>query len=122
MDTTPGESESETQLTIKKVCRDKNSSINGAPIGRWVNENMRKERAMLAQTDPKEKGTLSNCNGLPYGEQDKSYSSDGPSAAKLKNQPQLSKEKLAKEQAERVSIIQMMKLGAASPTARRPNH
>ncbi len=40
-----------SKLTIKEVftaCREKFCSINGAPIGRLVDENLRKEREVLA--------------------------------------------------------------------------
>jgi hypothetical protein len=56
LDTTPGEDV--PKLNIKKVfaiCREKLCSINGAPIGRLIDESMRKERAMpLAQRDQKQ--------------------------------------------------------------------
>ena len=48
-------------LNIKKVfatCREKFCSINGAPIGRLIDEGMRKERAMLAQAETKSKAPL----------------------------------------------------------------
>jgi hypothetical protein len=54
LDTTQGDIDDVSKLTIKEVivnfavCRG-NSNINGAPIGRLVDENLRKERAMLAQ-------------------------------------------------------------------------
>ncbi len=45
-----------SNLTIKDVfavCSNTFCSINSAPIGRLVYENMRKQRAMLAQADTK---------------------------------------------------------------------
>ncbi len=56
LDPSRGDDESESKLTIKEmfaVCRDreKYSSIDGALIGRLVDENMPKECAMLAQAD-----------------------------------------------------------------------
>ncbi len=53
LDTTPGYSDGVFKLTIKEVftvCRETFCSINGAPIGRFVDENLRK-RAMLAQAE-----------------------------------------------------------------------
>ncbi len=57
----PGDGDPDSHLTIKEVvavCRDKYSSINGAPIVRLVDENMRKEPALLAQTDTKDQVPL----------------------------------------------------------------
>ena len=54
------------KFTIKKVfaiCREKFCSINGAPIGRLVDEYLRKERAMLAQAETKTKVPFANRNG-----------------------------------------------------------
>jgi hypothetical protein len=53
-------------LNIKKVfstCRDKFCSINGAPVGRIIDESTRQERAMLAQTETKSKASLGGRNG-----------------------------------------------------------
>ncbi len=108
-------------MTIKGVlaiCRDKYSSINGAPIGRLVDENMRKERAMLAQAsqaDTKTQVPLAYRNGKP-GKSDCSYvwiKLDAQVAKiakeltfaqeeieKLKNQLHQAKDNIAKEQAE----------------------
>jgi hypothetical protein len=47
----PGDDVDVPKLTIKKVfaiCREKFCSINCTPIGRLIDESMRKERAMLA--------------------------------------------------------------------------
>ncbi len=57
-----------SKLTIKEVFtvrREKFCSINGAPIGRLVDENLRKERAMLAQAETKTKVPFANRNGKP---------------------------------------------------------
>jgi hypothetical protein len=54
LDPTPGEDVS--TLNLKKVfstCREKFCSINGAPVGRLLDEGMRQERAMLAQAETK---------------------------------------------------------------------
>ncbi len=102
-------------INLKKVfstCRDKFCSINGAPVGRVLDEGMRQERAMLAQTETKSKASLGNRNGRT----DKSDGSD-PQYAKLKkelslalreisnlkNQLNQAKENIAKERAERSS-------------------
>jgi hypothetical protein len=80
IDPSPGEPV--PKLTIKKVfatCREKFCSINCAPIRRLIDEGMRKERAMLAQTRTKSKVPFGNRNGR----QDKSNGSD-PQFAKLK--------------------------------------
>ena len=48
-------------INLKKVfstCRDKFCSINGAPVGRILDESMRQEHAMLAQTETKSKAFL----------------------------------------------------------------
>jgi hypothetical protein len=53
-------------INIKKVfstCRDKFCSINGAPVGRILDESIRQERAMLAQTETKSKASLGGRNG-----------------------------------------------------------
>ena len=53
-------------INLKKVfsiCRDKVCSINGAPVGRILDESMRQERAMLAQTETKSKASLGGRNG-----------------------------------------------------------
>jgi hypothetical protein len=102
-------------INLKKVfstCRDKFCSINGAPVGRVLDEGMRQERAMLAQTEAKSKASFGNRNGRT----DKSNGLD-PQFAKLKkdkslalreisnlkNQINQAKENIAKERAERSS-------------------
>ncbi len=58
LDTTHGDRDNASKLTIKEVfaiCREKFCSINGAPICRSVDENLRKERAILAQAETKTK-------------------------------------------------------------------
>jgi hypothetical protein len=80
--TSPGEPASESKLTIKKVfatCCEKFCSTNGAPIGSLVDESMRKECVMLAQTETKSKVPFGNRNGRP----DKSDISN-PQFAKLR--------------------------------------
>ncbi len=55
-----------TKLNLKKVfatCREKFLSINGAPVGRLIDEGMRQERAMLAQAETKSKAPFRNRNG-----------------------------------------------------------
>jgi hypothetical protein len=110
---TPGEDV--PSINLKKVfstCRDKFCSINGAPVGRVLDEGMRQERAMLAQIETKSKASFGNRNG-------RSDKSDGldPQFAKLKkdlslalreisnlkNQLHQAKENIAKERAERSS-------------------
>ncbi len=54
LDTSPGQDV--PVINLKKVfstCRDKFCSINGAQVGRILDEGMRQERAMLAQTETK---------------------------------------------------------------------
>jgi hypothetical protein len=71
-----------SKLIIKEVfttCSEKFCSINGAPISRLVDENLRKDRAMLAQAETKTKVSFENCNGKP----DKSDGSD-PQVAEIK--------------------------------------
>jgi hypothetical protein len=56
LDTTLGYNYDVFKLTIKEVltvCREKFCSINGAPIGFLVDENLGKERAMLAKAETK---------------------------------------------------------------------
>jgi hypothetical protein len=84
------------KLTIKKVfaiCREKFCSINGTPIGRLIDEGMRKLRAMLAQAEPKSKVPFANRNGQPNN-------SDGTHSqvAKLKNDLTLAQREIAKAQ------------------------
>jgi hypothetical protein len=72
LDTPQGDNEAVSQLTIKDVfavCREKYCSMTGAPIRHLVDENMHKERAMLAQADTKTQVQLVDCNGKP-GESD----------------------------------------------------
>jgi hypothetical protein len=67
LDTTHGDRDSASKLTIKEafaVCCEKFCSIN-APIGRFVDVNLRKELAMLAQAETKTKVPFANCNGKP---------------------------------------------------------
>ena len=71
-------------LNLKKVfstCRDKFCSINGAPVGRVLDQDqgMRQQRAMLAQTKTKSKASFGNRNGRT----DKSDGTD-PQYARLK--------------------------------------
>jgi hypothetical protein len=75
----PSSGDAVTKINLKKVfatCREKFRSINGAPVSRLLNEGMRQERAMLAQTE-----TFGNRNGRPG-------KSDGlhPQFAKLKKE------------------------------------
>ncbi len=82
LDPSPGEAV--TKLNIKKVfvtCREKFCSINGARIGRLIDQCMRQERTMLAQTETKRKVPFGNRNGRP----DKSDGSD-PQFDKLKKE------------------------------------
>ena len=68
LDTNPGDDDDVPKLTIKKVfaiCREKFCSIKGTPIGRLIDEGMLKERAMLAQAEPKSKVPCANRNGRP---------------------------------------------------------
>ena len=68
LDTNPGGDDDVPKFTIKKVfaiCREKFCSIDGTPIGRLIDEGMRKELALLAQVEPKSKVLLANRNGLP---------------------------------------------------------
>jgi hypothetical protein len=113
LDPYPGEAV--TTINLKKVfstCREKFCSINGAPVGRLLDEGMRQERAMLAQAETKSKVPFGQRNGRP----DKSNGLD-PQFAKLKkeltfaqreisnlkNQLHQAKENIAKERAERCS-------------------
>ena len=60
------DSEDGSVINIKKVfatCRDKFCNINGAPVGRILDESMRQERTMLAQTETKSKASLGSRNG-----------------------------------------------------------
>jgi hypothetical protein len=55
-----------TKLNLKKgftTCREKFCSINGALVGRLLDEGMRQERAMLAQAETKSKAPFGNSNG-----------------------------------------------------------
>ncbi len=115
LDTNLGTDDDVPKSTTKKVfaiCSEKSCSINGMPIGRLIDEGMRKKRAMLAQAEPKSKVPFANCNGLPNN-------SDGTDSqvaklkkdltlaqreiAKLKNQLHRAKENIAKKHAERCS-------------------
>ncbi len=94
-----------SKLTIKEVfavCRDKHCSINGAPISRLVDENLRRERSMfkLAQADTKTKVQFADRNGKPNGQvaklkKDLTYAQK--EIAKLKNQPNQAKQNMATE-------------------------
>ena len=60
-DTNPGDDDDVPKLTNKKVfaiCREKFCSINGTPIGRLIDEGMRKEHTILAQAEPKKQCTV----------------------------------------------------------------
>ena len=96
---------------VFSTCREKFCSINGAPVGRLLDEGMRQERAMLAQAETKSKMPFGQRNGRP----DKSDGLD-PQFAKLKdlalahreisnlkNQLHQAKENIATERAERGS-------------------
>jgi hypothetical protein len=53
-------------LNLKKVfstCRDKFRSINGALVGRLLDEGMSQERTMLAQAETKSKTSFGNRTG-----------------------------------------------------------
>ncbi len=53
LDTNLGTDDDVPKSTIKKVfaiCSEKSCSINGMPIGRLIDEGMRKKRAMLEQS------------------------------------------------------------------------
>ena len=70
--TTPGEDVSTINLkNVFSTCREF-CSINGAPVGRALDEGMRQERAMLAQTETMSKASLGGRNGRT----DKSEGSD----------------------------------------------
>ncbi len=56
LDPSPGDPV--TTINLKKVfstCQEKFCGINGAPVGRLLDEGMRQERAMLAQAETKSK-------------------------------------------------------------------
>ncbi len=89
------------------ICRVKFCSVN-TPIGRLIDEGMRKERAMLASAEPKSKVPCANRNGRPNN----SEGTDSQAAklkkdltlaqrevAKLKNQLHQAKENTTKERA-----------------------
>jgi hypothetical protein len=79
--TTPGEDVSTINLkNVFSTCREF-CSINGAPVGRTLDEGMRQERAMQAQTETKSKASFGNRND--HGRTDKSDGLD-PQFAKLK--------------------------------------
>ncbi len=113
LDPTPGEDV--PTIDLKKVfstCREKFCRVNGAPVRRVLDDGMRQERAMLAQTKTKSKALFGNRN-------DRTDKSDGldPQFAKLKKDLSLAlrevsnlkdqlnqaKENIAKERAERSS-------------------
>ncbi len=112
LDPSPGDSDEVSKLTIKEVfttCREKFCSINGAPIGRLVDDNLRRERAMLAQVETKTKVPFANRDGKPdrsdgsapkFAKINKELSLAQREMAKLKNQLHQAKENIAKERAE----------------------
>jgi hypothetical protein len=119
-------------INLKKVfstCREKFCSINGAPVGRVLDEGMRQERAMLAQTETKSKAPFGNRNGRT----DKSDGLD-PQLAKLKkdlslalrevsnlkNQLNQAKGNIAKKRAERSSKSRKDKSPEAEVGGKRP--
>ncbi len=99
-------------INLKKVfstCREKFCSINGAPVGRVLNEGMRQERAMLAQTETKSKTSFGNrigrankSDGLDprFVKLKKELSLALREISSLKNQLNQAKENIAKERAE----------------------
>ncbi len=104
-------------INLKKVfstCRDKFCSINGAPVGRILDESMRQERAMLAQTETKSKASLGSSNGRTdksdsegsdpkYDKLKKDLSLALREISNLKNQLNQAKENIAKERARQSS-------------------
>ena len=110
-----GDDDDVPKLTIKKVfaiCREKFCSIKGTPIGRLIDEGMLKERAMLAQAEPKSKVPFANHNGRPNNSNGldsqvaklkKDIALAQREIAKLKNQLHQAKENIGKERAERCS-------------------
>ncbi len=63
LDTPIGEDSDVPAINLKKVfstCRDKFCSVNCAPVGCILDESMRQDRAMLAQTETKSKASLVN--------------------------------------------------------------
>jgi hypothetical protein len=113
LDPTPGEDVS--TLNLKKVfatCREKFCSINGAPVGRLLDEGIRQERAMLAQAETKTKKPFGNLNGRTdksdgldpeFAKLEKDLSLALREISNLKNQLHQAKENIAKERAERGS-------------------
>ncbi len=109
------DSDDSSKLTIKEVfaiCREKFCSINGAPIGSLVDDNLRKERAMLAQAETETKVPIANHNDKPDKSDGlytlaamikKEFTLAQSRIAKLKNQLHQAKENKAKERAERGS-------------------
>jgi len=112
--TTPGEDVSTINLkNVFSTCLEF-CSINGAPVGRALDEGMRQERAMQAQTETKSKASFGNRND--HGRTDKPDGLD-PQFTKLKkdlslalreisnlkNQLHQAKENIAKERAGRGS-------------------
>ncbi len=129
-----GDDEAVSRLTIKcvfAVCRDNYCSINGAPIGTLVDENMRKERAVLAQVDTKTQLPLADRNGKP-GKSDcvdvqvvkikKELTFAQKVSAKLENKLPGNKPSVVPRA--RKKIPRMMQLGASCPINRRskPRH
>jgi hypothetical protein len=113
LDPNPGEDV--PTINLKKVfstCRDKFCSINGAPVGCVLDEGMRHERAMLAQTETKSKGQFGNRNGRTdkscgldpqFNKLKKDLSLAHREISNLKNKLHQAKENFAKERAERSS-------------------
>jgi hypothetical protein len=107
LDTNPGDDDDVPKLTIKKVfaiCHEKFCSL--------IDEGMRKDRAMLAQVEPKSKVPFANCNGRPNNSDGidsqvaklkKDIALAQREIAKLKNQLHQAKENIGKERAERCS-------------------
>jgi hypothetical protein len=66
LDPSPGDAV--TMIHLKKVftmCQEKFCSINGAPVGRLLDEGMRQERSMLAQAETRSKAPVGHHNGRP---------------------------------------------------------
>ncbi len=98
-----------TKINLKKVfttCREKFCSINGAPVGRLIDEGMRQERAMLAEAETRSKAPFGNRNGRPdksddldpqFAELKKELTLVQREISNLKNQLHQAKENIAKE-------------------------
>ncbi len=102
-------------INLKKVsstCWEKFCSINGAPVGRVLDEGIRQERAMLAQTETKSKGQFGNRDGRAdksdgldpqFNKLKKDLSLALREISNLKNQLHQAKENIARERTERGS-------------------